>query len=374
MRLALAEKLLAKIMNWDTEIIKLEQPKLRVIANLKYDDYQQFEPGIRFIESLVRWLQQFEQLEERRIAYDHFITRLIFFSDDEISHLMTLAFSEYVEPTILDKIAVQTRIDKFHKHKLKESNYYQEYQRLSLFVGLSDGSRIDQFRRMNFLNNEQVCQTYQIPDEKAKELLKKLREDLRNTNNSGTKTPKFTSLFLLDDFSASGISYCRIEEGAEDGKLFKVLNAIYVDSSKSENRYTLGTILNKDNLDIHVIFYIATFRAIEKIRSSVKSWIKRNNKNLKFSVNAIQILDDTLKQNTLQNQHFMKIIEKYFDTSIVDEHFKKGKTEKPHLGYDECGIPVVLNHNTPNNSLPIYWMGEDKKIRGLFPRITRHRS
>ncbi len=51
MRDLLAENLL-KIMSWSREEITKERPLLQALADYKYNEYQQFSPGIRFIESL----------------------------------------------------------------------------------------------------------------------------------------------------------------------------------------------------------------------------------------------------------------------------------------------------------------------------------
>jgi hypothetical protein len=56
MRASLAERLLATVMEWSPEDIARERPLLDVLARLKYDEYQQFSPGMRFIESLAYWL------------------------------------------------------------------------------------------------------------------------------------------------------------------------------------------------------------------------------------------------------------------------------------------------------------------------------
>lgn len=69
MRTALAEKLLVKIMNWNTEEISQERPLLQALSNLKYDEYQNFSSGSRFIESLVKWLDQFKEQSEKQVAY-----------------------------------------------------------------------------------------------------------------------------------------------------------------------------------------------------------------------------------------------------------------------------------------------------------------
>lgn len=69
----------------------------------------------------------------------------------------------------------------------------------------------------------------------------------------------------------------------------------------------------------------------------------------------------------------MKLAIKYFDSNIINKHYKKGKHDNPYLGFNECGLPLILNHNTPNNSLPILWLPDDMRYKGLFPRVTRHK-
>jgi hypothetical protein len=71
---------------------------------------------------------------------------------------------------------------------------------------------------------------------------------------------------------------------------------------------------------------------------------------------------------------FTKLIEKYYDASVFDVHMKKGKTKDAKFGYADCGLPVVLHHNTPNNSIAILWLYEHCTPRGLFARVQRHRE
>jgi hypothetical protein len=56
MRDALAERLLGSVMEWSNEDIARQRPILQALASLKYDEYQQFSPGMRFVESLALWL------------------------------------------------------------------------------------------------------------------------------------------------------------------------------------------------------------------------------------------------------------------------------------------------------------------------------
>src|SRR5579859_3059141 len=55
----LAERLLASVMKWTAEDVAEHRPDLQALAAFKYDKYQQYSPGLRFIESLALWLDQF---------------------------------------------------------------------------------------------------------------------------------------------------------------------------------------------------------------------------------------------------------------------------------------------------------------------------
>jgi hypothetical protein len=81
--------------------------------------------------------------------------------------------------------------------------------------------------------------------------------------------------------------------------------------------------------------------------------------------------------NEKRNPEFFEVLEENFDDRIIDEHYEKGKTERPYLGFDECALPVILYHNTPNNSVAVLWYSLTKKdgsFQGLFPRIDRHQE
>ena len=88
--------------------------------------------------------------------------------------------------------------------KITESAEYKEMLRRSLFIGISDGSRIDLFRRSKReISNEQVFPSYHISEKKALDMI----SELKKAGFEG----KFNSLFLIDDFTASGKSYFRQE-------------------------------------------------------------------------------------------------------------------------------------------------------------------
>ncbi len=373
MRVALAEKLLVKIMEWSTDEVIRERPLLQNLANFKYDEYQQFSPGIRFIESLVLWLKQFETIEERRTAYAFFKDKLIFISNSEMHHLVSLAFPDFINIILLKKAALEIPCTAYQLGKIATSDQYKTALDRSLFIGLSDGSRVDQFRRSSGINNEQVTSTYHISKAKADDMLKELRERLQVKEGDA---PKFNSLFLLDDFTASGVSYFRPED--KKGKIFKCLSSLFEEGEGNTNEGEekenyLGAMVENENIEIHVLFYVATDYSLENLTQKMKSWFAEKSIKAKFSVDAVQIISSGIKDQILVNQPMIEITKKYFDREIVDRHYKKGKHDEPHLGFNECGLPVILAHNTPNNSLPVLWFPEDLSYRGLFPRISRHK-
>lgn len=358
MRDFLAERLLVKIMEWTPEEISKERPLLQALASFKYDNYQQFSTGIRFIESLVRWLNQFEELSERQVAYNFIKNHLIFISNEQMSYLVNIAFNDKINPVIIKKTASELNTKEYLVRKITSSNEYQSNLRKSLFIGLSDGSRIDYLRRSSNINNEQVSTTHEISHEKVDDMLKELEEAI------GEKC-KFHTAFLIDDFTASGKSYFRPDEGK--GKIWKFLDKVFSEDVDWKN------LVDKDNLDINIIFYLATKTAVETIQGSIDEWKKSKGIKNNIVVYAIQIIDNTIKEKVEENQEFMKLAKKYFDDKIINKHYKKGKHDNPHLGFNECGLPLILNHNTPNNSLPILWLPDDMLYKGLFPRVTRHK-
>ena len=355
MRTTLAETLLTKIMEWAPDEIDQERPLLQAMANLKWNEYQQFAPGTRFLESLVKWLQQFETLADKKTGYRLVRDHLIFISSEQIAHLVDILFSEKVNPILIKKTAGEKGLAPHLVTKIQNDPLYGQNLRMSLFVGLSDGSRIDQFRRGAHLNNEQVIATYDISDDKVIDMLTNLQKEIPHS--------KFKTIFLLDDFTASGKTYCR--PGGK-GKLGKIFNSIFSDPKDG-----FYPAIDQDNIEVHILFYIATNEALDNINQGINEWKKEHDIEFPCTVDCLLPIDSKMKERLINDQEIMTFLTKYFDDSVVDEHYKKGKHDFPFLGFNECGLPLVLNHNSPNNSVAVLWLPADKKYKGLFPRILK---
>ena len=177
MKDALAERLLAHVMGWTSTDVAREWPRLQAIAAYKYDEYQLYAPGMRFVESLALWLNQFASDAHKRIAYEFIMSRLVFCSSGEMNHLVSVSYPDHIRPLLLQATAADLALEPWRVSRIGASVAFRVRQRRCLFVGLSDGARIDQFRRANqeYLTNEQIYQTYEIAVDRCNSLLTKLR-------------------------------------------------------------------------------------------------------------------------------------------------------------------------------------------------------
>ena len=85
-----------------------------------------------------------------------------------------------------------------------------------------------------------------MSDDKINEMLQELeKEPFCNSND------KFDSIFLIDDFTASGKSYFRLEDGK--GKILKFLNSLFqIPNSNNSNNSNLHKLIDKDELSINM--------------------------------------------------------------------------------------------------------------------------
>jgi hypothetical protein len=365
----LAEKLLAKVLAWEPSDVAKERPLLQAMASLKYDSYEQFSPGLRFLESLALWLNQFEPAD-RAVAYHFVKSSLVFCSAEEMDHLVETAYQDHIRPILIAKSASEQHINARYVGRIASSDPFRRLQRETLFLGLSDGARIDTFRRTNQpnLNHEQIWQTHELSDDRVKELLEKLSSHTSALGRGGATAAKsFRSIVLLDDFSASGSSYHAMkDDGKATGKIAKFLRAL------ADEKNPLHQLCAPGGVDLIILIYMATEQAIDHLRTSLAA--KAIPGVNQFYVDTVQLVPARIKLPRDGTAEFTKLIEKYYDAAVFDVHMQKGKTKDAKYGYADCGLPVVLHHNTPNNSVAILWFYEHCVPRGLFPRVQRHRE
>lgn len=365
----IAERLLAGVMGWGREDVARERPDIQALATYRYDDYQRFSPGMKFVESLASWLKQFQTLEEKRVAYDFVRHRIVFVSLAEMAHLVSMAYPSVITQVLVAEVAKRKGIPDWYLRKIVSSKEFRVLLRQSLFLGLSDGSHTDIFRRNNpHISHEQVLRTHEISHPRAQDMLESLTGDLKGIlGREPTKEEsRFRLIFLLDDFSGSGLSYIRPGDvySGYGGKIASFYRDLQATGGE------LSGLVEHSELRVILVLYLATSQAYDHLeRMGTKLF-----GGVPFNVKTVHLLNDSIKVNEAKDGPFLELLRKYYDNSIEDKSYLKGRHEKPYLGFDECSLPLVLAHNAPNNSVTLLWFYEDCKYRGLFPRVSRFRD
>ncbi len=370
MKESLVEQLLSRIMKWEDNKIVEELPKIQFMAEMKYDHYDQFMPGTRFLGSLSKWLSNFDE-EDRNVMYDFVKNKLIFISSSQMTYLITLLYKKCVSSALALKTAQKMEIPPYRINEIKKSVDYKREKRLSLFIGLSDGAHMDVVRRVGGLSNEQVLTNYYPDTDKLVDMKKELLSDslLKELDESAKK---FNSLYLIDDFTASGTSFIRKDINQYKGKLTKIIDKFFYSKVNETSRELL-----LPNVDIHIIFCLATECAISHIKNLLSEFIKSLGleERISFDVRCVQKIPNGVADEIKNDTTLVDIIkkEKYINKKNVGtKSYKVGHGEQEYFGYGDGALPLVLSHNTPNNSILVLWQDDDDHYPSLFPRINRH--
>ena len=362
MKDVVAAQLLGSAMCWKDDDIPSDLRAFQVLAGYKYDRYGRFEPGRKFIDSFALWLRQFSTAEEREAAFNFVKDKLIFISDYELGHLARIAFPLHIKPAIRARVGEELGIPPYRVAAIEASDLFRRRLRETLFLGLSDGARIDAFRRSSpEINHEQVYGTYEVRSNRLDKMFVKLCEHLPAEDPT---TLRFSSVFLIDDISASGTSLIRWENDAPTGRLNAFAEQLKADIRQGSKVFAGG------KTRVYVLLYIATNQALEHIDEALKKWTDAP-WEVKPEVVVIQKLTEAIRVSTASCPEMAAVIDKYYDPAIQDEHTDEGKTLL-HYGFASCALPLVLAHNTPNNSIALIWADGSKSMKPLFPRKERH--
>lgn len=368
----LALKVLGQIMEWSDDVARQEFQWLRLMARLKYDGYRDFQAGMRFIESLAVWLQQFER-GERKTAYAFARNTLAYVGPGELQRLVEQFYPRVVRHRLMQMIATERGIATYRVFA-DEAAYAagKTLLRQTLFMGLSDGARIDILRHANagLLSNEQVVIATQVDKKKWSDLVESLREDQKDSE------ARFRLIYLIDDFAGTGTSCLRYNAAKSkwSGKLVRFREAI--DSAALAPDWQLG-----------VHHYVASADAATKLAERLGAaqetlgveagWAKAVHASFGMVFPADFPIDAVEGAHT----DFIALTQKYYDPILRTPHTDVGGVEHLGLGYGGCALPLVLDHNTPNNSAALIWAETDggdrdgvegKPMRPLFRRRQRH--
>lgn len=366
----LALKVLGRIMKWNDDRARREFAWLKLMARLKYDGYRAFQAGMRFIESLVTWLQQFKSHDERETAYAFVRNALVYIGPMEMQRLVEQFYPKTVRDRLVHMVAAECNMQPYRVFA-DAPKEIERLRRQTLFMGLSEGARIDAIRHANagVLTNEQFVQVTQIDTAKWKDMLTNLRNDLKDDR------ARFRLVYLIDDFIGTGTSFLRLDnENKWKGKLIR-----FKDSMERANK-DLGTDRPfEDGWELWVHHYVATSTAVEAIGSRLEKFIKSSKgwMGVPRTSFGLELPPHLPIDSATEYDDFIKLTQRYYDPTIQTKHTDVGGVRHLGLGYGGCALPVVLEHNTPNNSIALLWAetdgdGGSPAMRPLFRRRQRH--
>lgn len=357
----LAERLLAEIMEWDPGEAANYLPEIQTLASLKYDEYEGYRPGVKFVESLSSWLRQFK-LADRRSALEFVLNRMVFVSRAELDHLVTTAYSDTIRPHLLTRAAADLGQPSYRVAHIANSPAFHGLERRTLVLGLSDGARLDRLRRSSTLSHEQFHLVLDITADRTKKMLAKLKKALKAKGLDQPAT--FRQIVLVDDFYGSGLTLLRRDGAGWDGRLM---------AAEDQRRQLAAAGALSDDAEILVVVYILTHQA----RAHVQKAIGQAGLTGYELAPILQLTKET-KLGAPKDSAILALSRGHYDPSVTDEHKSVGGGDAA-LGFASCQLPIVLYHNAPNNSISLLWadtmkLHPEKGQRALFPRHERHHA
>lgn len=231
------------------------------------------------------------------------------------------------------------------------------------------------------------------------EIRKKLNDTLiiETINREFKKEFKRTKFVAVGGVSESGASLMmpfRQENSIPEGKIIGQDNIF-------QNVINNGKI-EKTIKDISTLRYIfiddfigSGIQGKEKLKNDIKL-LKENNKNIEInyyvlvatenglkalrelnhfdSVEAVFTLDDTFKVFDVNSRYYTTThseIDLNFSKEIATRNGRTLVKKEEHiLGFGDCQLLLGFSHNTPNNTLPVFW-GEKNKWKHIFKRFAK---
>lgn len=381
----LALNLIASVMNWDNERATSEYAWLRLMSSMKYDGYSDFRAGVRFLENLVSWLRHFDP-DDRETAYAMVRQRLVYISTAEMQRVIENFVPEVVTPYLRKAVACAMDIKPYEVWSTEQgARAFSDRLRRCLFVGLSDGSRIDVLRRANSgrLSQEQVIPMMNVDHDKWEGLGKDL------TGEQNDEAARFEDVYLIDDFTASGTTFIRFrDDGEAKGKLAKFEKIVQEARKHLQEKFPLAV-----GYTLHIHHYISTTQAREALEGRIieakEKLVDRSfgdaimTEGLRLPtglrLGSIDPSTNSITATAVSDAPYLGLCDNYYDHELfvrLERHCREAGQTDMRYGYANCALPLVLEHNTPNNSVPILWADTGGKLgramNPLFFRRDRH--
>jgi hypothetical protein len=286
---------------------------------------------------LNNWLDNFQGIdddpdEKEKLNMLFLLSKFSFLGDTEIRALLKALYRDLFKRPIIQKI--RRRLNDTLDHGIINDEFIKEFKATKFVAvgGVSESGAMlmYRFRQENVIPEPSIVSQSNI--------LHKIKIDAETINFELSDTSVSRYIFI-DDFIGTGIQ--GKQKLKDDVRLMKSLN---------------------NDLEINYYVLVATDDGLKALKDL----------NLFSSVKSVFTLDDTFKAFDDSSR--------YYKTSLegIDSNFAKNTALKygtdlcrgQELGFGDCQLLFGFEHNTPDNSIPIFW-GEENNWKHIFKRFIK---
>ncbi|WP_129085749.1 phosphoribosyltransferase-like protein [Malaciobacter mytili] len=317
----------------ESEEVKYEKEYHYLESKIKILSQSFLWNGSEVSERLQDWQSNFNgQVKDSKIELHNamfLLSQFMFFNDKTIRNFLQSIYKDLIVKPIIDSIRRnnENTIDlTFIQENLNTKLSLIKFIPIGKISG--SGAMISYlFRQATDISEEQVI----------------LASDLYNSSGN-LNFPEIEHYILIDDLAGSGTQVCDFVTK------HKILNL------KIENKH----------IQISYLPIFSTSIAIEKIKKSTFHQIY---------VNPLFELDESYQVYSQKSRYFSNVKKhKYIGRLMSKYIFKKyaknlNFIEENSLGYSNTQLMLAFSHNTPDNTLPLFW--EDSKWNAIFKRYNK---
>lgn len=313
------------------------------ILNSTLWEYRAFKPQID------EWLGNFDTQEEQEYAL-YLLSRMMYFSSLNIRYLLRTLYRDLYKYPIVEKIrkANGDTLD----DAIIEQKFREERNKTRFFgVGNPADSGVHllyYFRQENKIPKVLFTNTDDVTQRHTDGSLT-LRPELRNAD-------KFV---FIDDICGTG------KQATTDTNVMRCVSAIKSIKPKAKISY-LMLFGMKDGVETVKKCGLYDFaEAVIELDDSYKCFgdSSRYFKNCEFDKN---------KAKQIAYDYGFRLIKEWMKRSGMSVEDQKKIADKNALGFGECQLLLSMHHNTPDNTLPIFWLDEMEDLwKPIFKRYNK---
>jgi hypothetical protein len=295
------------------------------------------------------WLSNFNDGTEDEIAKQklnmlYLLSKFMYFGNKELRQLLSSLYRDLFKYPIVASIR-KANGDTIDDRFIEEE--FQKEQKQTRFLGVGNPSEsgvhmLYYFRQEcglpkdYFINTSDIFKTEEVKEKESDaadaRVIRYLKSSIRN--------PVVRRYIFIDDFCGSG------------SQASEYLSEI-VKNIKAED----------DTIEVNYLTLFATAGGMDTVRKL----------GVFSKVESVFCLDDTFKAFSDDSRYFNNVpdaeIEKTFSKTTA--HKYGDKISMVSLGYRDGQLLLGLYHNTPDNSLPIFW-SDEKNWKPMFKRYIKY--